>query len=171
MRRRVSAITLYMQDQQGSTYGIVREDGASAKTYRYTDFGETEDCDQWNLYAYCANDPVDHMDITEHAKLKVVKKGIKKEKVSLKVNDAKNIRCRDRKKKPYDQYIYIKTDSEKAYSYAKRIKKGKYYHVYGLTTRNCGWVAIDILSHTPIGKEKRNNSRINCITMMDMENN
>ena len=33
---------LYMQDQQGSTYGIVREDGAVADTYRYTDFGETE---------------------------------------------------------------------------------------------------------------------------------
>ena len=31
-----------MQDQQGSTYGIVREDGAVANTYRYTDFGETE---------------------------------------------------------------------------------------------------------------------------------
>ena len=103
---------LYMQDQQGSTYGIVREDGAVADTYRYTDFGETEavtdtgfdnmlcysgsvydkvtglyylnaryydpasanflsqdtyrgepeDYDQWNLYAYCANDPVDHVD-------------------------------------------------------------------------------------------------------------
>ena len=100
----------YLTDQQGSTMGILKQDGTTAAAYSYSDFGETNarygqtfdneicytgavydsdfgeyylnaryyypatanflskdtyrgdtgDYGQWNLYAYCANAPINH---------------------------------------------------------------------------------------------------------------
>ena len=112
----------YFTDQQGSTMGIMKQDGSTAAAYTYSDFGDTEDrygalfqnevCytgsiydretgeyylnaryydpasanflsqdtyrgedddyAQWNLYAYCANDPVNNIDLSGHAKKKAI---------------------------------------------------------------------------------------------------
>ena len=121
----------YMLDAQGSTEGIVKDDGTIAAAYSYTDFGdttatvtssfdneicytggildsetglyylnaryydpatasfisqdsyrgETNDAGQWNLYAYCAGDPINAADPSGHLKIELprwVPKWIKK---------------------------------------------------------------------------------------------
>ena len=120
-----------MLDAQGSTEGIVKDDGTTAAAYSYTDFGdttatvtssfdneicytggildsetglyylnaryydpetasfisqdsyrgETNDAGQWNLYAYCAGDPINATDPSGHLKIELprwVPKWIKK---------------------------------------------------------------------------------------------
>ena len=90
---------------------------------------------------------------SKHARLKVVKKGIKGKKVYKSINKAKNVKRP--KNKPYNRYFYIKAKSRPAYKYAKEIRAGKHYKSYSLGAYNCAWVAIDILKHGKIGGKKR----------------
>lgn len=109
---------VYLEDAQGSTTAVVKEDGTLSAAYTYSDFGETEEITgssfdneicytggvyddttglyylnaryydpangrfisqdtfrgtmdnpgQWHLYAYCANNPINYVDPSGHAK-------------------------------------------------------------------------------------------------------
>ena len=91
--------------------------------------------------------------LSEHAQLKVVKKGTKRKRVIKKVNKAKNVMRP--KKKTYDSYIFINNNSKASYKFAKEIKRGEHYKKYDPQLRNCAWVAIDILRHGSIGKTRK----------------
>ena len=89
---------------------------------------------------------------SEHAKLKVVKKGIKGKKVTKDVNKAKNINRP--LNKYYTHYIYIGISSSKSYNYAKELSEGRHYRTYVAYAHNCAWVAIDILRNGKVNDKQ-----------------
>ena len=103
---------------------------------------------KWRYYSWEGNGYK-----SSHAQLKVVKKGTKRKRVIKSVNNAKYVKRPENK--PYDTYIYIKKKSGASYRYAREIKNGKRYKRYNFLTRNCAWVALDILRNGSVGKQRR----------------